>query len=234
MMHDRLLRSHWITPSQSAGYTLVELMVALAVSSIVIAGTYGGYAVFARQQQLLQTQTEYDRNAMRAIDLISTDIRMAGYKDYLNPNAMTAAQPISILATSPGDLVLVFDDYDVSGSLYRALIHYYLQPYSPVQGKSRNRLFREWRKCNNPSILCSLGNSTPLYGGSAGEPLLDWVTSFAIEGLHKKTLGSFATQYQTVKVSLSIGSGRVIEGTTKSVSRNYVFVARARNVSLIP
>ncbi len=40
----------------NAGYTLVELLVALAVSSIVIAGTYAGYTVFAKQQQLLQVR----------------------------------------------------------------------------------------------------------------------------------------------------------------------------------
>ncbi len=217
-----------------AGYTLVELMVALAVSSIVIAGTYAGYAVFARQYQLLQTQTEYDRNAMRAIDLMSADIRVAGFKDYLNPNVMPANQPIAISSSSPGDVVLVFDDYDSVGNLYRALIHYYLQPFNPSTGKIRNRLFREWKKCDNPSVLCNLGNSSPLFGASGGEPLLDWVTSFTVQGLHPKAYGSFATQYQSLKINLTVGSGRAIEGTTKSVSRSYTFISRARNVSLIP
>jgi prepilin-type N-terminal cleavage/methylation domain-containing protein len=223
-----------ISVAQHAGSTLVELMVALAVSSIVIAGTYAGYTVFARQQQLLLAQTEYDRNAMRAIDMMSSDIRLAGYRDYLNPNAMAANQPISILSSSPGDLVLVFDDYDSLGNLYRALIHYYLQPFSSATGKNRNRLFREWKKCNNPVVICNLGNSSPQFGSAGGEPLVDWVTSFIVEGLHPKSYGSFATQFQSVKITFALGSGQVIEGTSKSVARNYTFVARARNVSLVP
>jgi prepilin-type N-terminal cleavage/methylation domain-containing protein len=217
-----------------AGYTLVELMVGLAVSSIVIAGTYAGYTVFSKQQQLLQLQTEYDRNAMRAIELISADIRVAGYKDYQNPNAMAANQPISILSGTPGDLVLVFDDYDQVGNLYRALIHYYLQPFTPGTGTTRNRLFREWRKCNNPALLCTLGNSSPIYGSSNGEPVLDWVVSFTTQGLYPKLYGSFATQFQAVQIILTVGSGKVIEGTSKSVNSTYSFISRARNVSMVP
>ena len=234
MKHTLATYSRWIYDRQQAGYTLVELLVALAVSSIVIAGTYAGYAVFARQQQLLQTQTEYDRQAMRAIDLMSSDIRLAGFKDYLNTNAMSASQPIKILSSAPGDLVLVFDDYDSVGNLYRALVHYYLKPFNPSTGNVRNRLFREWKKCDNPATLCTLTNSSLLFGTAGGEPLLDWVMSFTVQGLHPKAYGSFATQFQSVKVSLTVGNGRVIEGTSKTVSGNYNFVARARNVSLIP
>lgn len=218
----------------NAGYTLVELLVALAVSSIVIAGTYAGYTVFAKQQQLLQTQTDFDRNAMRTIDLIGADIRLAGFKEYQNTRVMPANQPINILSGAPADLVLVFDDYDTLGNLYRALVRYYLQPYMPVGGVARNRLYREWKKCDSASSVCTLANSSTFAGSSGGEPILDWVISFSAQGMHPKTSGSFATQFQSVKINLSVGSGRLIEGTAKSVTRNYAFIARARNVSLVP
>jgi prepilin-type N-terminal cleavage/methylation domain-containing protein len=52
------------------GYILVELLVAIAVTSIVLAGTYAAYTFFAQQQQTLLAQTEVDHNALRAIDLI--------------------------------------------------------------------------------------------------------------------------------------------------------------------
>ena len=234
MMHTADHRSYSASICFQVGYSLVELLVALAVSSIVIAGTYAGYAIFARQQQLLQTQTEYDRNAMRAIDMMSADIRLAGFKDYLDTNTMSASQPIAILSSSPGDLVLVFDDYDAVGNLYRALVHYYLQPFKASAGNIRNRLFREWKKCDIPSAFCNLSNSSPLFGAPGGEPLLDWVTSFTVQGLHPKAYGSFSTQFQSVKVNLTIGGGRAIESTSKTVSRNYTFIARARNVSLVP
>ena len=37
----------------ASGYTLVELLVAIAVTSIVLAGTYAAYTFFAQQQQAL-------------------------------------------------------------------------------------------------------------------------------------------------------------------------------------
>ena len=50
------------------GYTLVELLVAVVVTSIVLAGTYAAYTFFSRQQQALLAQTGVDRGALRAID----------------------------------------------------------------------------------------------------------------------------------------------------------------------
>jgi len=193
--------SEMIPITNQTGYTLVELMVALAVSAIVIAGTYAGYAVFARQQQLLQTQTEYDRNAMRAIDLMSSDIRLAGFKDYLNTNTMSANQPISILSSSPGDLVLVFDDYDALGNLYRALIHYYLKPFNPSTGLVRNRLFREWKNAITLQCYAILQIQVP-YLAHQGVSLYwtgSWRSRFKVY-----TLKHMAALQRSFKVSKSV------------------------------
>jgi prepilin-type N-terminal cleavage/methylation domain-containing protein len=168
------------------GYTFIELMVALAVSSIVIAGSYAGYSLLARQQQLLNSQTSVDRNALRVVDLIQSDIRMAGYKDYQSPNLMQPSQTVVISSSS--DLVLVYDDYDSTNTLYRALIHYSLEPYtSSVTGLTRNRLVRDWRVCNNPSTGCDLTSSTSKYTGtSKGQPILDWIANFNIFRVKRK------------------------------------------------
>ena len=215
------------------GYTLVELLVAVVVTSIVLAGTYAAYTFFSRQQQALLAQTEVDRGALRAIDLMESDIRMAGFKDYGDPNAMPASQAIVITSATPGDVSFVYDDYDSSGSLYRALIRYYLAD-APT-GTPRKRLLREWRKCNNPALTCDLGSSTPVNGASsAGEPVLDWVSTFSVQGLNAKPAGTFKNQYQTIQVNLVVASPKKIEGTTKTVSKNFTFLARAKNVSLVP
>ena len=217
----------------ASGYTLVELLVAIAVTSIVLAGTYAAYTFFAQQQQALLAQTEVDRGALRAIDLMQSDIRMAGYKDYNNPNAMPATQAIVISSAAPGDIRFVYDDYDTSGSLYRALVRYYLAP-APA-GTPRMRLLREWRKCNNPAITCDLSNSTPLNGASSiGEPVLDWVSTFSVQGLNAKPTGTFKNQYQTIQVNLIVDSPKKIEGIVRKVSKNFTFLGRAKNVSLVP
>jgi prepilin-type N-terminal cleavage/methylation domain-containing protein len=215
------------------GYTLVELLVAIAVTSIVLAGTYAAYTFFSQQQQSLLAQTEVDRNALRAIDLMQSDIRMAGFKDYSDPNAMSASQAIVISSATPGDIRFVYDDFDASGGLYRALIRYYVAD-APA-GTPRKRLLREWRKCSNPSITCDLSNSTPVNGtASTGEPVLDWVSTFSVQGLNAKPAGTFKNQFQTIQVNLVLDSPKKIEGTIRKVSKNFTFLARAKNVSLVP
>lgn len=226
------------------GYTLVEMLVAMAVTSIVLAGTYAAYGFFARQQQLVLSQTELSRNAMRAVDLMQTDIRMAGFKAYNDPDAMQAAQPIVVVPddpmndqdwADPADLRLVYDDYDSGGNLQRVLVRYYTKSYTnPESHAQRDRIMRQVRRCNNPSIICDLSNSTLLSTDPDGEPLLDWVDRFAILGQHPKTSGSFNKQYQTLQIVLTLKSPRKLEGAVKDTTKNYSFVARAKNVSLVP
>lgn len=222
--------------SREQGYTLVELLVALAVSSIVIAGTYAGYSFFSQQQLVLSAQTEVDRNALRAIDLFKSDVRVAGYLDYNDTNPMPGNQAINIISSNPGDIIFVYDDYDNSGVLYRALIRYYLASYAPSGGTTRNRLLREWRRCTNPAAFCDLASSTPVYGSSSGEPILDWVSSFTVQGLNAKPsgAGTYSGQFQTIQANLLVQSPRKIEGTTRIVSKTFTVITRAKNVSLVP
>jgi prepilin-type N-terminal cleavage/methylation domain-containing protein len=216
------------------GYTLVEMLVAMAVTSIVLTGTYAAYTFFSQQQQSLLAQTEVDRGALRTVDLMESDIRMAGFKDYLDVNPMAAGQAIVLASNTPGDVRFVYDDYDASGILYRTLVRYYLTPFTSSTGVTRNRLLREWRKCNNPSQTCDLSNSTPITGSTTGEPVLDWVSTFSVKGMNQKTTGTFANQYQTIQVNLVVDSPKKIEGTTRKVSKSFTFLARAKNVSLVP
>jgi prepilin-type N-terminal cleavage/methylation domain-containing protein len=216
------------------GYSLVELLVALAVSSIVIAGTYAGYSFFSQQQLVLTAQTEVDRNALRAIDLFKNDVHMAGYLDVNDTNTMLSTQAIVINSSNPGDVIFVYDDYDSTGALYRALTHYYLSPYAPAGGVSRNRLLREWRTCNDPTVFCNLSNSTPYYGSAIGEPILDWVTSFTVQGLNAKVSGTYLGQYQIIQAYLLVQSPQKIEGTSRVVTKNFTIITRAKNVSLVP
>lgn len=223
-----------ISIKKCKGYTFVELMVALGVSSIVIAGSYAGYSLLARQQQLLNAQTSVDRNTLRVIDLIQSDIRMAGYKDYQSPNTINPAQVVVI---SVNDLILVYDDYDASNMLYRVLIHYSLEPYtSSVTGLTRNRLMRDWRVCNNPSVGCDLSTSTSKYSGTStkGQPILDWIVNFGVTGLSPKSSGTFSGVYQAVQINLQVRAPDKIESTTISVAKSFNFLTRLKNVSLVP
>ena len=217
------------------GYTLVEMLVAMAVTSIVLAGTYAAYSFFARQQQLILSQTELSRNAMRAIDLMQTDIRMAGFKDYNDPDVMQSNQPIVIAQSNPADLRLVYDEYDTGGSVKRMLTRYYTKTYTAAEsGLQRDRILRQVRRCNDPSVFCDLSNSTLTSTDPDGEPLLDWVDQFVVTGQNPKTVGSFKNQFQTLKIVLTLKSPRKLEGAVKDTTKNFTFIARAKNVSLVP
>ncbi len=180
---------------KSLGYTLIELLIALVVSSIVIAGSYAGFTFFRQQYELLIKKTELNRNTLKVINLIQSDILQAGYKDYQSPDAMLSTQPIRINPLLPGahstgnDFTLVFDDYDASLGLQRVLVRYFVATYTPLiqlysgdnspSRKStsgpRQRLYRDIRKCTTPSVECFITNSTSMNNlvGFGGKGFID-------------------------------------------------------------
>ena len=67
------------TPDCQAGFTMVELMVTMAISAIIIAAIYSSYK-FQRDTFEAQDQvTEMQQNARIALWHLTNNIRMAGY-----------------------------------------------------------------------------------------------------------------------------------------------------------
>ena len=219
------------------GYTLIELLVALVVSAIVISGTYAGYTFFNQQYQTLSIKTKANRNVLKAMNLIQSDIRQAGFKDYTNVNRINTLEAIQIDKSIPkkNSLVLVFDDYDEQHVRYRSIVRYSIATFT--SSSSRDRLIKGWHRCFD-ELNCTWSNSSSI-NDSLGrpiedEPILDWVTNFTVTGLTPKTAATtFKDQFQLVQIDLEISSPTKIEGTGKSIIRNYTFFARARNVSLV-
>lgn len=80
-----------IRNSRNMGFTLVELMVAMAVGSIIMAAVLTSFIaqhnVYIAQDEVVQMQ----QNARVAIDMMSRDIQSAGY----NPNHLTGTVGIT-------------------------------------------------------------------------------------------------------------------------------------------
>ena len=66
------------------GYTIVELMIALVVSSIVIAGSLVGFNIIEKQFNEVNLETALDRQAANFIRELQKDISMAGYNGILS------------------------------------------------------------------------------------------------------------------------------------------------------
>ncbi|OPY11069.1 MAG: hypothetical protein A4E66_01437 [Syntrophus sp. PtaB.Bin001] len=100
----------YLRKNKSLGFTLVELMISMLVGLIVL---YASYDLFIMQNRTLSNQdqiVEMQQNARAAIDMLTREIRMAGY----NPAAMTdtatkpqiktaTANSISFIADLNGD-----------------------------------------------------------------------------------------------------------------------------------
>lgn len=69
----------------SGGFTLVELMVAMALGLVVLGAMYGVFTLQNKQLSNQEQIVEMQQSARMAIDILSREIRMAGY-DPTNPD----------------------------------------------------------------------------------------------------------------------------------------------------
>lgn len=238
------------------GFTLVELLVTLVVSAIMISATLAGFTYFSKQYKILSQRIEMDQNALQAIDLIQSDINQAGYKAYVDGNPdIAASDVVQELRESPSGeplggvntISLVYDDYKDDGTLYRALVRYYVEEYRKGdRAESIQTLRRDIRECLTPSSGCKVNpdgtfpDSKSLYSGvmtgryGEGEPILDNVRSIEFKGLNKKSIGTtYVGVYQAVEISFSLGAPRAVEGEDFAKTKTYNFITRLKNVSIV-
>jgi type IV pilus assembly protein PilW len=64
---------------KTAGFTLIEIMVSLVISSLVIAGVYGVYTIQQRSYTVQEQVSEMQQRLRSALDFMTRHIRMAGY-----------------------------------------------------------------------------------------------------------------------------------------------------------
>lgn len=237
--------------SVNFGFTLVELLVTLVVSSIVISATVAGFTFFSKQYQILNQRIQMDQNVLPVIDLMQSDIFQAGFKAYSDGNpeilAIDVIQGLSDIEAKDS-FSIVYDSERDDGSLYRLIVYYYSEFYKkdPFTGADIYYLKRDIRECQTPDLGCKMnpgGNfpdSISLYSGvrtgpnGEGEPILDNVHTFEVRGLNKKNIGiTYNNVYQAVEVILKLGAPNLVEGESELKTKNYKFITRVKNVSII-
>lgn len=112
------------TRSRSAGLTLIELMIALAIGSLLILGLVQVFSASRTAYQLSEGMSRAQENARFAMDYLQRDIRMAGHYGCVNdqshlqtPGALTphfdAAVPA---AADPLDFAVSIQGYEAPGT----------------------------------------------------------------------------------------------------------------------
>lgn len=106
----------------SGGFTLIEVMIALLITGIIAAATFGFYVTMHNNVVTQQEVSEMQQICRNSLDEIATSLRMAGYK--LDGHAPYRVSGDSLFiffsATQPVDTVLYyleeFTDVDYANS----------------------------------------------------------------------------------------------------------------------
>lgn len=104
------------------GFSLVELMVALTIGMLLMAGLTGIFVNSNRTRSEIEKANRQVENGRYAVQLMTDDLRLAGFYGEFNPTVLTApaAKPDPCL-TTPADLIaalpLPVQGYDNGASL---------------------------------------------------------------------------------------------------------------------
>ncbi len=132
------------------GITLIELLVALVISAITMAGIY---KIFISQSKVYYVQdqvVEVQQNVRTAMEILLRDLRMTGFDDDNLSSAVTIANPIT--AFSDNSITVNYEYYDRGSATY--------QKYTVAY----------WRDAGNSRLMRQL---TINDAGSTTEPVLD-------------------------------------------------------------
>lgn len=116
-----------------SGYTIVELMLALVISGMVLAGAYATYTALGRVQQVQQARAQVQGTLTPTLNFLARHVRQAGFTlldDMLDP--VNGTMPAAIAITDSGNaccdsLTLLMDDEDAGN---RRRIRFYVLPHN--------------------------------------------------------------------------------------------------------
>ncbi|MDF3058785.1 MAG: hypothetical protein K0R17_3000 [Rariglobus sp.] len=105
--------------SRSRGFTLVEVLIASALSGIILAGVLSAVLMIARSGYLLNNYTEMEKEARTALETIAVDARIT---ETISWHRTSETSPLTGITLTPpsGSADAVRYDYDsVNGILTR-------------------------------------------------------------------------------------------------------------------
>ena len=238
-----------MTPQNNMrGYTIIELMIALVVSAIVIAGSLAGFNIIEKQFNEVNLETALDRQAANFIRELQKDISMAGYKEFQGDISMSGSEAIQFESTpyddgnNPGQIVqeefrVTYDAKDDTDVTYRKNVRYQCKKLS---GASASDLFQ----CQKTVAKCI---ASPCIGAfSFGSNVIDVATDLKEEAeiSRVKEFSITRDNFKDLPGTVYDGFPQVLRiklvlfGEDKSkgvdgIEKIYHFSIRARNISMI-
>lgn len=229
------------------GYTIIELMIALVVSAIVIAGSLVGFNIIEKQFNEINLEIALDRQAANFIRELQKDISMAGYKEFQGVTSMSGNEAIQFESDpyddgdNPGQIVqeefrVTYDAKDDADVTYRKNVRYQCKKLS---GASASDLFQ----CQKTVTKCIASPCTYPFSGSKvidvatdlkEEAEINRVKEFSITRDNIKDLpGTVYDGFpQLLRIKLVLSGDDKSKGVD-GIEKIYHFSIRARNISMI-
>ena len=236
-----------IPQNNMRGYTIIELMIALVVSAIVIAGSLVGFNIIEKQFNEINLEIALDRQAANFIRELQKDISMAGYKEFQGVTSMSGNEAIQFESNpyddgdNQGQIVqeeirVTYDAKDDADVTYRKNVRYQCKKLS---GASASDLFQ----CHNTVTRCIASPCTYPFSGSKvidvatdlkEEAEINRVKEFSITRDNIKDLpGSVYDGFpQLLRIKLVLSGDDKSKGVD-GIEKIYHFSIRARNISMI-
>lgn len=192
--------------SAPRGYTLIELLLAIAVGTVVLAGAYSSYGIIGRQYDKVSAYSDIQERGLPTLRLLSRDLRMAGHKE-LDGQLESAWGRIDdpVLITDSGaiccDTLQVIYDSDL---FVRQRITYYV---SARANPTRNALFMDVETWDGGAWNMITENAL----------VVDYVDDFQAEGSDPNTDG----YSQLVDIGLVLRSRNAMEQTFNFQTASY-------------
>ncbi|MDA9591881.1 prepilin-type N-terminal cleavage/methylation domain-containing protein [Pelagibacteraceae bacterium] len=161
------------------GFSLVEMLIALAVSAIIIAAAFGSYAMIARNFDFQKDMKYIAQSARAVVDMVNSDIRLAGYTAVDN-GAITDAVMLSDsgTATCCDAISVVYDQTPTE----RRQVTYYTKQYT--SDDTRFRLYKHICQVTSPLTIAEIqaGQCPATATLLAENPIADYVEDLQFSG----------------------------------------------------
>ena len=202
-------RAQNFTAWNIAGFTLIEMMVAIAVGSIVMMAIYSIYTGLIRSYTAQNVAADVQQNVRAGIDYMTEDIMMAG----LDPNNTAGAR---IEAASSTNLRFTLDR-NLNGTIDNTDSERITFAYDAVNQRLDQCLYENTGSDNWETFFDNVTNIAFNYLDASGTDLGDPVSAADLSDI------------RLVVVTLTIEAPAGREGT---VDRTYTTQVRCRNIGL--